>query len=86
MTDYDIHWSPDAEEQLAEIWLDSQSPSSVTFSQHSIDLQLSRHPNRVGWEISEGLRGYSDGTLTVFYSVRDDDFVVEIEAVRLARI
>jgi len=45
---YNVNWLPDAEQELAEIWLSAVDRGIVTRTAHTIELLLRHDPDRQG--------------------------------------
>ena len=65
MTRRTVVWVSDAEAELAEIWLASESRDGVTSASHAIDLALGQNADSVGSPIAEGLRAFDEPPLRV---------------------
>ncbi|MFL5246040.1 MAG: type II toxin-antitoxin system RelE/ParE family toxin [Gemmataceae bacterium] len=81
MMAYTVTWTPDAEDQLADIWLQANNRASVTVAQARIDSELRLAPFDKGIELSEGLRRITVSPLKVFYEILDTDRLVRVTAV-----
>jgi hypothetical protein len=64
-----VEWLPDAEDALAEAWLQAPDPQAVTAAQAQIDRLLARDPQANGQHLHEGLYQITLAPLTVFYSI-----------------
>jgi hypothetical protein len=85
MTPYDLIWLPDAEDQLAEIWLRARDRADVTAAQAEIDARLAHDPATKGSEVAEGLRQITVPPLKAFFEVHEVQHQVHITAVDRAR-
>ncbi|HEV3204258.1 MAG TPA: type II toxin-antitoxin system RelE/ParE family toxin [Gemmataceae bacterium] len=82
MTEFTVEWSPDAEEQLAEIWLNAgDDRQNVTVAQSQIDKELSNNPISKGRDLSEGLRLISVPPLKAFFEIFMHNRLVRVTAV-----
>jgi plasmid stabilization system protein ParE len=79
---FSVVWTEDAEDSLADVWLQSAVPNEVTRAQARIDRQLASDPKNLGTPMSEGLYRLTDPPLTVLYSFDEDTRAVEVSAVR----
>ena len=79
---YTVRWSQDAEDQLAEIWLEASDRNAVTLAQATIDAELAMNPESRGSELSEGLRKYKVEPLVVLFEIDHPDRVVKVTAVK----
>jgi hypothetical protein len=76
-----VEWRPEAEDALAEAWLQADDPQAVTEAQARIDHLLARDPLGSGTHLHEGLYQVVDHPLTVFYSVESARRHVEVQQV-----
>ena len=53
---FTVDWLPDAEEELADIWLRATDRDVVTQAAHALDLRLQDDPNDTGESRSSGRR------------------------------
>ncbi len=81
MKSYTVDWCPDAERDLAAIWLSTSDPA-VTMAQDRIDDLLERNPIRYGRLLGEGLYPIVVVPLTAFYSIDRANKIVKVSAVR----
>lgn len=82
MTRRTVVWVSDAEAELAEIWLASESRDRVTSASHAIDLALTQNAESVGSPLAEGLRAFDQPPLRVLFEVLDDDRLVRVLKVK----
>jgi ethanolamine utilization microcompartment shell protein EutL len=78
---YTVEWLTEAEDQLAEIWLQASDPKAVTASQAEIDRRLARDPTGCGQLLHEGLAKIVVPPLTAFYAVDAARRLVEVSGV-----
>lgn len=83
MTRRTVIWLPDAEAQLAEVWLTSDCRNEVTAASQMIDRRLAEDAESIGVDLSEGLRRLDELPLRVIYEILDDDMMVQIASVKL---
>ncbi len=80
---YQIIWKPQAEEQLAAIWIEHPFLRDyVTKQAHLIDIRLKGNPLLEGESRAGATRVAIFGNLVVFFDVIQDDLRVEILAIR----
>ena len=75
---FTVVWLQDARDELTERWLASTDRDAVTRAAHRIDQELSIDPMQRGTPLAEGLRKLDVPPLRVYFSVRDQDRIVEI--------
>jgi hypothetical protein len=85
MTRYTVTWEPEAEEQLADLWMAAPDRAAVTAAESAIGAALARNPAGVGSEVAEGLRLFTVPPLRVFYEVSEADRLVRVSVVDRAR-
>jgi hypothetical protein len=69
MNAFTVDWRPEAEQDLASIWITASDPWAVTSAQNRIDYLLERNPAHYGQHVSEGLYQLVSRPLTVFYKI-----------------
>jgi plasmid stabilization system protein ParE len=82
MTRRTVVWVSDAEAELAEIWLASESRNRVTSASHEIDQALSQNAELVGSPLVEGLRAFDAPPLRVLFEILDMDRTVRVLKVK----
>jgi hypothetical protein len=80
--DWTVVWLPDAENELAELWLASPDRESVTVAADQIDQLLQRSPESAGESRAAGRRVVIIPPLAVFYRVLPEDRIVQVSHVR----
>ena len=70
---YDVRWSDDALERLAELWLDASDPSAVTAANLEIDRRLARDPWSQGESRAGTRRVFVERPLIIAYEIIEDD-------------
>jgi len=75
---YSVRWKPNAEQQLAQIWLDASDRAAITSAARRIDLRLERKPTDEGESRGDGRRILFETPLGVRYRVIADDLRVEV--------
>jgi len=74
---YTVVWSPDAQDQLVELWLTSDDRNAITRATHAIDQALQQDPILKGDDFY-GDRILVKSPLQVIFRVRADDMLVEV--------
>jgi plasmid stabilization system protein ParE len=77
-----VVWLPDAESELAELWLASANRESITLAASQIDKQLRHNPEAGGESRASGRRIFIVRPLAVVYRVLHDDRIVQVSNVR----
>ena len=77
---FQVVWTPDAEEQLADVWLDASDRNSLTEAAHRIELALRENPVDIGDELFGTVRTVAYGPLGVDFEVIVDDVRVIVLA------
>jgi mRNA-degrading endonuclease RelE of RelBE toxin-antitoxin system len=83
MTRYTVVWSQEAQDQLADLWLDSPNRQAVTRASDAVDRMLAGDPVAQSFDVREGLRGLRVPPLRVIFLVREADRIVDVVRVRL---
>ncbi|MBL8800243.1 MAG: type II toxin-antitoxin system RelE/ParE family toxin [Planctomycetia bacterium] len=81
MSAYAVELTPEAENNLIEIWLDATDRVEVTESETAIHGLLRSDPIGQGVPVAEGLYKIVRGPLVAFYSVDDAQQRVEIDRI-----
>ena len=81
MTRYTVTWLESALDQLAGIWMESETPGEVNAASARVNELLASDAEKRGAELSEGLRVLQVGRLRVLFEVREDDRIVEVARV-----
>ncbi|HJT79000.1 MAG TPA: hypothetical protein VJ739_17525 [Gemmataceae bacterium] len=79
---YAVELVAEAEDDLADAWLQADDPQAVTAAQAEIERRLARDPIGAGQHLHEGLYQIAVEPLTVFYSVDTSQRKVEVLQVR----
>lgn len=82
MTRFTVVWHPDAQNELAELWMAAPDRSTIAAAADLIDLELSQDAENEGIHIVDGLRAFHSPPLRVLFAVREDDRIVEVLRVR----
>lgn len=75
---YTVLMTPDAEQELADIWLQATDRDAVTRASNTIDRLLAIDPLNEGESRSRGRRILFVPPLGVIFAVREDDRCVDI--------
>jgi hypothetical protein len=81
MSRYTVEWTQDAEDALADIWMQAADRAAVTAAEAAIHRLLEKDPVAHGAEVSEGLRRIIVEPLAALYTVDAGRRVVEVEQV-----
>lgn len=84
MNPFTVDWEPEAENQLANLWLTASDPKAVTQAQAVADRLLAQNPLGCGTERAEGLYHLRVLPLDVFYTVDPVRRTVQVEGVALS--
>jgi hypothetical protein len=79
---YTVDWDPDAEIELARIWLQAPDPGAVTRAQAEIDRLLGRNPDGHGQHLAEGLWRIDVSPLAATYTIDAVRRQVQVTGVR----
>lgn len=79
---YHIVWQPQAEQQLAAIWLASADRGQVTAASHRIEQLIGTDPWHQGESRSGTTRMLFEHPLAVVYEIIEDDKRVRVLVVR----
>jgi hypothetical protein len=82
MNRFTVEYIPEAENELARLWLSSDDPQAFAAASNQIDDLLARDPVRNGRLLSEGLYRLEVPPLIVTYSIDDARQYVEVNSVR----
>ena len=77
-----VHWSLDARNSLAAIWIRSSIRSAVTKAQATIDRSLTADALAHGMPVSVGLYSIEVSPLRVLFEVNEANRTVEVVGVR----
>jgi hypothetical protein len=83
MTRYTVTWTPDALDELAELWLSAEDRNAVTLATTSLDRELASAPAFKVTKLAEGLSYIDVPPLREFCIIREDDRLVEVVQVWL---
>lgn len=78
---FTVAYLPEAEQQLADLWLNATDPTAVTNASGHIDRMLATDPLGVGESRVADLRILIESPLAVVYDVREADSLVKVWAV-----
>lgn len=80
--EWTVVWLPDADNELAQLWLDSTDRQRTTLAADQIDKLLRHDPDTAGESRAAGRRILIVPPLAVIYRVLSDDRLVQISNVR----
>jgi mRNA-degrading endonuclease RelE of RelBE toxin-antitoxin system len=83
MKKFTVTWHPDAEEELAHIWITGIDRKRITLTVAAIDNTLATDPDVRGESVREGLRRLDIALMRVLFAVKPADRVVEVLMVAL---
>jgi hypothetical protein len=75
---FHVNWLPNAEQELAEIWLNAPDRSAVTWASDQIDRRLQKDPDSEGESRSDGQRLLIVLPLAAVFQVFGDDLRVDV--------
>ena len=78
MTPYQVIWEPDAEQMLADIWLDSADPNSITTALAEADRFLSHDPFQLPQHLSEGLYRIDVPPLVLTFTIEEHARIAKV--------
>ncbi len=73
---YMVRWTPAAEQELADIWINAADRGAVTRASHAIDQMLAWNPETRGAPRFDTVRTLSVPPLVVDFDVNDQDLMV----------
>jgi hypothetical protein len=82
MTRRTVIWLQQAQQELAQIWLDAQDRRAVTIASATLDAELAVDPKTKGKHLAEGLRKLRVPPLEVLFQLREGDRTVELASVK----
>ena len=78
---YEVVWTPDAERDLADVWLAAADRRAVTAAAHRIDQELGRSPLNFGKPRTSGVNRVAVvAPLGVTFEVVEDDKQVLVQS------
>lgn len=83
MKKFTVIWHPDAEQELAHIWITGNDRKRITLSVAAIDNTLATDPDTRGESVREGLRRLDIAMMRVLFAVKTDDCIAEVLMVML---
>ena len=75
---FTIVWDPDAEAELANIWVNSPDRSAVTLAAYDLEQRLRRNPDQVGESRPNDRRVAFEPPLGLMFRVLDADRIVRV--------
>jgi mRNA-degrading endonuclease RelE of RelBE toxin-antitoxin system len=82
MTRYTVTWHPEAEDELAELWISAEDQDQITAAVQAIDTALRSDASAKREAVAENLRAFHAPPLRVLFVARESDCVVQIEMIR----
>ena len=82
MTRRTVVWVSEAEQELAQIWMESVARDEVASASRAIDLVLSNDAESVGNLLAEELRSLDAPPLRVLFEILDKDALVRVLKVK----
>jgi hypothetical protein len=82
MNSFTVDWTPAAEDELADIWLQATDRNAVTAAQAALEKRLEQDPTGYGQHHSEGLYSITVPPLHAFYSIDFARQFVQVTDVR----
>jgi len=80
---YTVVWKPDAEEDLASLWIAAEDRAAITAAADRIDPLLRTDPDGVGESRSGNARIMFLGPLAITFRIVDEDRLVQVLSVRV---
>jgi hypothetical protein len=78
MKAFTVTWHPEAEDELAKIWIAYGHRKRVTLAVATIDNALANDPESQGERVREDLRSLNVPPLRVLFAVRPEDRLAEV--------
>lgn len=82
---YTVVWKREAEDELADFWIAAPDRQLIADAAYRLERSLGEDPSALGESRNATTRVAFDGPLGVFYEVSDDDRLVTVLKVLLAR-
>jgi hypothetical protein len=83
MRGFTVVWHKSAEDHLADLWITSLAPNTVTRAANSLENELRAHPESLGSAYHKSTRIAYVYPLEILFRVNADDRIVEVLGVRL---
>lgn len=83
MSKYTVLWTPEAEHELAALWLNTRYRDAVTRAANAVDSALSRNPLAEGESRAGDMRIMFEPPLALEFEVSESDRTVYVLAVWL---
>jgi hypothetical protein len=77
---YTVHWLPEAEGELAKLWLAAENRDSITHAAYELETRLQHDPTKVGESRDRGRRIVLVPPLGALFRVVEDDRTVFVLA------
>jgi mRNA-degrading endonuclease RelE of RelBE toxin-antitoxin system len=78
MNTFTVTWHPEAEDELARVWITSSDRKRITLAVATVERELANDPQIRGVAIREGLWSLNAAPLRVLFAVSNADSVVEV--------
>ena len=75
---YTVLWTPDAEQDLAEIWMEASDRRGITAAANTIDASLTERPELLGESRDRNVRIAFTWPLAVEFEVLSEDCTVYV--------
>ena len=70
---FEVIWTEEAEDRLAEVWMAAPDRGAVTRAAHEIDVALEMLPMSAGKPLFDTVRQFGDSVLTVEFEVDQNE-------------
>ena len=75
---YHVIWMEGTDEDLANLWLNSENRAEISRDSRIADVSLSQNPEELGESREEGMRVAFFGVLGIRFRVYPDDALVQV--------
>jgi len=75
---YTVIWNPEAEKELARIWMNAPDQQAVSNAADFIDSHLAKSPERLGTDLGDGDRYLEVSPLVMIFTIERDDCLVRV--------
>ena len=82
MSPFTVDWDPDAEDELARIWMQDSDPPAITRASAQADQSLARDPLGNGRHVSGGLYQITAAPLLISFTINVPNRHVQVTWVR----
>jgi hypothetical protein len=77
---FQVLWLPDAEQELAQVWMESSDRSAITRAVHRVENRLTANPANEGESRTKSRRIAFERPLAIIFRVRPSERAVEVVA------